>query len=167
MSHITLDESYYSISVRLICFWPHCVMPHICMSHVTHINELCQKCECITWHIYTSQRWVMSHIWMRFLTHTHKDMSRRWHVEFCRSYARVMSHIWMSHVTHIHQSCHHVTHIHQSCHTYESVMSHVWVNHVTRMNESCHPLNESCHTGESYDQAPLFFKVSAMCGWWG
>jgi len=51
--------------------------------------------------------WVMSHIWMRHVTHMN---------ESCYTYEWVMSHIWMSHVTHMNESCH----------TYEWVMSHIW-----------------------------------------
>ena len=72
-----------------------CPMPHIRMSHVSHVNESC--------HTYD---WVMSHIWMGHVTHMN---------ESCHTYEWVMAHIWMSHVSHMNESCH----------TYEWVMSHI------------------------------------------
>ena len=85
-----------------------CVMSHMWMSHVTHVNESCHTCE-----------WVMSHIWMSHVTYMN---------ESCHTYEWVMSHIWMSHVTHTNESCH----------TYEWVMSHIYMIQVTRANKSVH-----------------------------
>ena len=59
------------------------VIPHMWMSHVTHMSESC--------HIY---EWVMSHIWMSHVTH----MNESFHI--CEW---VMSHIWVSHVTHMNE----------------------------------------------------------------
>jgi len=52
-------------------------MSHVCMSHVTHMNESC--------HTYA---WVTSHVCMSHVTHMHESR---------HTYAWVMSHIWMSH----------------------------------------------------------------------
>ena len=71
-----------------------------------------------SWHTY---EWVMSHIWMRPVTHMN---------ESCHTYDWVMSHMWMSHITHMTESCH----------TYEWVTSHIWMSHVTHMN--CHIMTE-------------------------
>ena len=57
------------------------VMSHICMRHVTQMNE--------SRHTY---EWVTSHIWMSHVTHMN---------ESCHSHEWVMSHIWTSHVTHM------------------------------------------------------------------
>jgi len=57
-----------------------CVVPHVWMSHVTHMNESCHTYE-----------WVMSHVWMSQDTQIN---------ESCHTHGRVMSHVWMSHVTH-------------------------------------------------------------------
>ena len=108
--------------------------------------------------------WVMSHIWMRYVTHmnetchtfecviSHNMWTRHaTHMNESRHTDEwVMSHIWMSHVTYMNESYYtyewvmshiwtcHVTHINESCHTYEWVMSHIWMSHVTHSNESCH-----------------------------
>jgi len=115
---------------------------------------------------------VVSHIWMRQITHMDESfytygciMSHIWmsHVthmdESCYTYGCVMSHIWMSHVTHMDESQHtygrvmshiwmsHVPHIDTSCHTYGWVIAHIWMSHGTHMDESCHTWisrDESC-----------------------
>ena len=48
------------------------VLPHVRMSHVTHINELCYTNEWMTWHISAllhTHEWVLPHIWMNRVTH--------------------------------------------------------------------------------------------------
>jgi len=69
--------------------------------------------------------WVMSHIWMRHVTHRMSHVIRinaSCHTyESCHKYECVMSHIWMRHATHLNESCH----------TYECVMSRIWMRHVT------------------------------------
>jgi len=112
-------------------------MSHMRMSHVTHVNEACHKCE---WHTsrhtmrrdlnlqfylnlkfdlnlifeesFHSCKWVVTPMWMTYVTQC------EW----------VMSHIWMSHVAHMNEACR----------TYEWVMSHMRMSHVTHENESCH-----------------------------
>jgi len=114
MGHVThMDESFNHVLVCqvhgvVIHVATYFVMPHICLSHVTHLNESCHTFE-----------WVMSHIWMSHVTHLN---------ESSHTFEWVMSHIWMSHVTHLIESRH----------TSDWVMSHIWMSHVTHMNESCH-----------------------------
>jgi len=74
------------------------------------VNESCHTYE-----------WVMSHIWMRHVTHTN---------ESCHSYGWVMLHIRMSHATHTNASCHadmlwtsHVNYTNESYYIYECVMT--------------------------------------------
>ena len=61
-------------------------MPHIWMSHATHVNE--------SYHTY---EWVISHTWMRNVKHMNGS---------CHTCKWVISHIWMSHVTHMNELCH-------------------------------------------------------------
>jgi len=79
------------------------VMAHVCMSHVTHVNETCLK----PYHTY---EWVMSHIWWIV---PHARMSHA----LCHTVAThrtapfdgpelVLAHMWMSHGTHMHESWH-------------------------------------------------------------
>ena len=79
--------------------------------------------------------WVMSHVWMRHVTHMN---------ESCHTHEWVLSHVWMSHVTHLNKSCH----------TYESGMSHIRMSHITHLNESCHTyewvMNLDTHINESF-----------------
>jgi len=136
------------------------VMSHIWTSHVTHMDEpchtyervmstilranlairlhaglqyACHACEWVMSHI----EWVLSHIWMRHITHMN---------ESCHTYEWVMSHIWTSHVAiwmshamrtatlrwnngSAHELAHthyHATHMHESCRTYESMNGSGW-----------------------------------------
>jgi len=97
------------------------------MHEVTlHIIKSCQLCRSSL-----TYDWVMSRIWMSYVTHMN---------ESCHTFEWVMSHIWMSHVTHMNESCL----------TYEWVMSHIWMSQVSHMNESCHAwmrphMNEKSH----------------------
>ena len=142
-----------------------CVMLHLWMSHVTHMNESCHTYEC-----------VMSHIWMRHVTH----MNESCHTYECalpcatRTWAHAMLHIRISHiclcsmyvcmcyVTHMNGSCClrgifaartqvlrlyavWMGHVLDVCHTRErfmvtnrQVMSHAWTSHVAPMNKSHH-----------------------------
>ena len=141
-------------------------MLHIQISHVTHTNESCHTCECVTW--------LSLHTWLNELCHTYACVT-------CHTNEGVMSHVWMSHVTRtnisrddryhcIRQWTSHVTRINESCRTYGWVTSQVRMSHFTHMNESCHThewdmshtwmchvtslpfrtwQNESCHTYES------------------
>jgi len=62
-----------------------------------------------------TNEWVMSHIWMRHVTHMN---------ESCRTYEWVVSHIWMSHGP--------------IAIAQRQSLKRVWKSHVTRMNESWH-----------------------------
>ena len=79
-----------------------------------------------TWTSPTTHEWVVSHIWMRHVTHINES----WH-----TYEWVMSHTWTSPTTHEWVMSHiwmrHNTLMNESCHTYEWVMSHIWMSHVT------------------------------------
>ena len=129
--------------------------PHInesrhMLRHVTRTNESC--------HMY---EWVISHIWMRHVTHVAGldfwsgsclYMSHVPHMnESCHTHECVVSHIWMRHVTHVAgldfwsgsrlQALFMVrlildVHIWMSHITHEWVTSHTWMSHVTHMNES-------------------------------
>jgi len=88
-----------------------------------------------TWRIQRWRIWVMSHIWMRRVTHdTHMKES--------------MSHIWMSHLTRMNESCHplkwvtahiwmnYVAFLGESYHIHEWARSHIWMSYVTHMKKS-------------------------------
>ena len=69
------------------------VMPHIRMSHVTHINESCHTYQWVTFKPDVSKsrvthEWAMSHIYMI-------------HVSHIKSHA----YIWLSHVPRMNESC--------------------------------------------------------------
>jgi len=84
-----------------------CVMSHIWMSHVAHMNEYCHTYE-----------WVMSHM----CNICGSDMEH----PVMRPAEKIMSrHTWMCHVTHMNESCH----------TCEWVMSHIWMSHVTHSDK--------------------------------
>jgi len=129
-------------------------MSHVWETYYCHVSSY-------EWHsilVYLSV-WVMSHIWMRHVTHMNdrtqhmKDnvYERIWvtlHMnESCHTYECVTSHIWMSHVTHMHESRH----------TYAWVTSHICMSHVTHMHDMAlrelnltyewvvSHMNESCH----------------------
>jgi len=88
----------------------HRAMPHIWMSHVTHMGEAC-----------CTNDWVMSHTWMS------PAIPYDWVVvartnESCRTQEWVLSHTWMGRVAHVKKSCHtlrmsHVAHMNVSCRT--------------------------------------------------
>ena len=109
------------------------VIPHIWMSHVTHMNESCHTYE-----------WVMSHIWMSHVTHMNESCHTP---ELSHTYEKVigewvMSHVWMSHVACVNESWQGMLleakrastsrgiYMNESWHTYEWVMSHIWMSQV-------------------------------------
>jgi len=124
------------------------------MSHVTSMNESCH-----------TNDWVMSHIWMRHVTHVDDHpyvLSFHLLLQLCHTRECVMQYLWMSHVTRVNESCHMyawvmshirmslVTHMNKSCHIHEwppmcdllppvvKFWSHTWMCHVNPMHESCH-----------------------------
>jgi len=104
------------------------VMSHVSMSHVIHMDKLCNTFE-----------WVMS------LTRRH-------------THGWVLSYMSISYVTRINEKCDflvtfygpqrltlvvrgwmdHVTHLNESCHGYKRVISCTWMSHVARTQESWH-----------------------------
>ena len=96
-----------------------------------------------SWHTYEC---VMSHIWMHHVTYMNiTHMNESYHsCKFVMSHIRVMSHVWMSHVIHMNERIGHVTHIHAISELRHWVMSHIWMSHVTHMNEAW----QSWHTYE-------------------
>jgi len=98
---------------------------HICISHVTYLNEWCYRGRAAldlngsyhVWKSHITYKWVISH------------MNNSWHV-----YERVMSlrtprSKWV--VSCVHESLWRVVpHIIQSC--------HIWIGHVTYSKDSCH-----------------------------
>jgi len=135
-----------------------CVMSHVQIRHVTHINASCHmnpSChtyECTMWHLW------MCHVTCMNVGHvTH--MNESCHSEFGKERMKLVRQ--MSHVTWVmsHESCY--TCEWGMCHVWMSystakfarsrwsssdkwvmsrvtwVMEHVWMGHVTRMNESC------------------------------
>jgi len=118
-----------------------------CISHFTHMNDLC--------HTYKS---VVSRIHPYIGTRKSWDNARLSIYACDRSHIWVMSHIWMSHATHMNESCHtnvwvmsniwmsHATHMNESCRTYEWVMPRTWIHHITNILRtwalrSCPPKN--------------------------
>ena len=85
-------------------------MRHIALC--TSMNESCHTYE-----------WVMSHVWMSHVTHTHES----WHAyEWVMSPVRVVQHHCRSTaVAHVHASCRTPYTYERVCHTYELVMSHI------------------------------------------
>ena len=61
------------------------VVPHVCMSRVTRMNESCHTYE-----------WVVSHVWMSHVAHMRGSVSQRSIDKSC--------YVWMSHVTHTKKS---------------------------------------------------------------
>jgi hypothetical protein len=103
---------------RLVFFLScECSMPHIWMSHVTHMNESCHTYE-----------WVMSHMKELCCTYeciilTYEEVSifawRGW-------YFPCLSLMWTQHAAHMNEWCH----------TCEWVMSHIWICHAVHANVS-------------------------------
>ena len=112
-------------------------MSHICMSHVTHVNESCHTYTCdrtqrLLTHITIS--WVMSHICMSHVTHVNKSC----HTYACCRTQRllthmamdwVMSHIWMKDTSNANKKCH----MGKSAKT-QRLSTYVWMSHVAHMN---------------------------------
>ena len=122
---------------------------YICITDTDrHINESCHRFH-----------WVMSHTWVRHVTHTTVTglpptptvISMSYvigTIELCHTYHWVTSHISMSHITHIHES-HYIiqwvtSHMSMSrvaqtielCHRYQWITSHISMSHVTHINET-------------------------------
>jgi len=112
---------------------PYLPASHICMSHVTHMNESCHTYESVMSHTYA---WVTWHKWMSHVTHMNQS---------CHTYDWVMSHIRKSHVTHMNQSCH----------TYDWVTSHICLSHVSRIKSCETQVSESFHTCECNTLYPI------------
>ena len=104
------------------------VMSHICMSHVTHVNELC-----LTYGDVAHMTPHMCHVTCL------NESCRTCTNESCHTCERVMSHIWMSHVTRItHISMHHKAHM--------SWLIYTWLIHMTGLIHLYHMLPRHIHT---------------------
>ena len=115
-------------------------MPHIWMSHVTHMPESCHTYKvshvtCMNESCHTYEC-IIAHAWMSHATHIN---------ESCHMYEWVMSHVWMHNSTRVHALTHleplthgthksrgipflqraRISHMTESCHTYEWVMAHL------------------------------------------
>ena len=92
-----------------------CLMSHMWISHVTHMNESCLTYE-----------WVMSQLWMSHVSCMN---------ESCLTYEWVMSHIWMSHVSHdwvmSHMTCLMLSYV-----THDPFMCVTWLIHICDMTHS-------------------------------
>ena len=136
----------------------YCVISHVCISHVTHMNEswlmfdlcLCHTYEWVMSHIWMSHAtnmiesyhmcdWVMSHIWM---SHTYKwVMLRAWlsHTYEC---AMTQSHMWHDSIIFVARLIHmcDMTHSYviESRHTYKWVMLRAWLSQVKLKNVLYH-----------------------------
>ena len=69
-------------------------------------------------------QWVMSHTWMRYVTHTN---------ESCHTYERIVTHIWKRTLSTLYVL---LGTVKESCHTHEWVISHAWMSHITHMKGS-------------------------------
>jgi len=77
------DADWLGVShVNEWCLAFNCVISHMWMSQVTHVNAIIMM-------TLTGLGWIMSHMWMS-----------------CVTYEWVMSHIYMIHVTRMNESCH-------------------------------------------------------------
>jgi len=118
-----------------------CSMPHMWMSHVTHMSESC-------------------HTWRSYVAHMNASFSRMKRLVFLLEEAgifsfflsceRSMPRIWMSDATHVNESCHtyefvmpcmQMSHERGTCewvmsHIWMSrwVMPHMWISHVTQVD---------------------------------
>ena len=79
------------------------------MTNMYHHNESGHWCNAYG-SVISLYGWVMSHIWMRCVTHMNAS---------CHVYGWVMSHTCMRCVTHMDESCHCMD---ESCHTYACVV---------------------------------------------
>jgi len=120
------------------------VVSYIGMSHVTYMNESCRMYEWVMPHIWMSHA---THV----IPHTHTSChTEEWAYmnESCHIYEWVLSHVWMSHVTYMNESCHarHTTHTHVVSHRgmslYEWVMLHIWMSHVTHVMPQARLVNK-------------------------
>jgi len=102
-----------------------------------------------------SQKWVISHIWIRHVTHMSESRD-----------------ICSRHVTHTNPSCHTRTNSQHPNHTPEWVMSHVWIRvtsliwirHVTNMTASRHTYTGSrsrTHTHE-WVMSHVWIRVTSL-----
>ena len=120
-----------------------CIMSHIWMSHVTHMNGSCPTYE-----------WFKSHMWISHVTHTNEShdayeyatsltqISRVTRMNKpCHSHEWVMFSVWMSHITHI------MVHIWYELAPYNIDAIYICVtydsSHVPYMNESHHTYNSA------------------------
>ena len=126
-------------------------MSHICMIHVTHMNEPC--------HIY---EWAILHIWMSHV----KYMNASWHTNFRA--CSVLQYVAV---------CCNVSRSTQTCEcrcAAERVMSHVWISHIWMSQVKC--MNESWYTnlrmkmgdsrasvGEQSQQSRLTYPIYEAC----
>jgi len=97
------------------------VVPHIWMSHVSHMNE-----SCLTY---------VSHMNYSCCPFCVERMLSLWYMnESCLTYEWVMSHIWMSHVLHMS----HIWIIRVVPFVWkECCPSGIWMSRVSHINESC------------------------------
>ena len=111
------------------------VMAHVCMSHVTYMDESCHIYERVMSYVWTSDgtymTWVMSFAWMSHVTHINESHHiYEWvppHIYQC-----VTSHIWMSQGI---SPCHthfYVTHISMSRTFLWNEESCAWMRHVKK-----------------------------------
>jgi len=149
MSRVTLNKSCHSCIGHLTLA---CVMSHIWMSHVTHMNEACHTHE-----------WVMSHVMEMWDRYCLKEAG-----ETCDMSSDVMSRVtpdWV--VSHLPESCR-TCMIHV---TLTRVMSHlkdIWVRyclkklviHVTYEWVMSH-LHESCHGWRSHER--IISRTNKTC----
>jgi len=132
-----------------------CVMSHMWMSHVTHMNESCHAYEWIVLYNHTYEC-VMSHVCMRHITRVNIScLPASCHTyagsPVCHTFESDTSRIQMTHVERMNGSRHtyewampHTwkcrdTHMNESFHTYEWVVSHIWMNHNLAVHERSIP----------------------------
>jgi len=125
------------LTYKCIAPYSEWVMPHTCMSRVTHMNEWCLTYKWVTSHnecmnestltnnesTLTNNEWVMPHIQMSHIT--------QWMCHVTRMNESTLTNKW---VTSLWMS--YATHKHESCYTFQWVMPHIQVSHVTHTNES-------------------------------
>ena len=113
-----------------------CAMTHSYLFHylficVTWLSHTCS----ITYSYVWPERktllvtWVISHIWMRHVTHA-LNHPREKH---CSEYETCKTHEWV------------MSHMNESCHAFGWAMSDTWMRDVTRINESCHGHNRRAY----------------------
>jgi len=145
------------------------VMPHIWMSHVTHINKSCHTYE-----------WVMSHIWMSHVTH----INEAYHIDVNESCDVYVSESIHTHTNatrlHLQQGARRLLccrmrlwthHVIFECYKW---MSHVWMIQMNDTNEFTHlickyrcvnTLKMTCMSAtlESTDEICIYTQNDSMC----